>query len=174
MISPTAPKANVPDIKTLFFPGAPRWSSNTVTYNFMPFISGIYTVTGAVVDIFLDSEGIPDPVSFRSFDAKQQVAAQEALNLWAEVTDIRFVQKSDAVVNLDLKGVEQFLDLGIIKQFLDAAGKLGDFFERYVRFVNELIGAPLVNGADIRFGTANITGAGGAVPPYGDTLTSEW
>ncbi|AFZ01222.1 M10 family metallopeptidase C-terminal domain-containing protein [Calothrix sp. PCC 6303] len=169
--SSNQPKTDRTDIKTLFFPGNPRWSSNTITYNFMPFIPGIY-IAGAPIDAFLDG-GIPDPVSFKPFDAKQKAAAQEALDLWAEFADIRFVQKPDTLIGFDIPGLDKFLDLGILKPILEATGKFGDFVEKYSRFVGGVIGAPLVNGADIRFGTANITGSGGAVPPYGDSLTQQ-
>lgn len=87
-------------------------------------------------------------LTFTPFNNIQQGATERALNLWAEVADIQFEQKVDKTLQL-----ADILDLGVIETFLKGIGKWDEFADALDDYVGNLIGFPVVEGANIRFGS---------------------
>lgn len=117
----------------LLWPLFPRWTSNTITYNFMPAIPEVYLVANLnsmfPADLVLDG-AIPDPFSFKAFDNLQKLAAEEAMKLWAEVADIRFVRKEDSILQLS-----NYVTLGALQPVLEKFGKWSDFTNKLTNFI---------------------------------------
>ncbi len=140
-------------INALLFPGSPKWPSNGITYNFLPDASSFQNYTPGALEaaldlVNLDYSKVDD--NFVPFNDSQKAAAIKALNLWAEVADIQFFPKEDVALQL-----AEILDLGLVESGLKALGKWDDFADAIDEYVGDLIGFPVLDGADIRFGTTN-------------------
>ncbi|HEY9819691.1 MAG TPA: M10 family metallopeptidase C-terminal domain-containing protein [Candidatus Sericytochromatia bacterium] len=166
----------VPNIDVLLWPGA-EWSINTITYNFMPAVPEIYKATatgilGAAIPLgwsVLAVEVI-DNALFKPFDSVQQTGAERALGLWAEVADINFVRQEDAALELS-----DIVNLGPIEFALDSLGYWDDFTDALNNEISSLIGFPIVNGANIRFGSFYNSAPNQsalAIPPFAPQVTA--
>jgi Ca2+-binding RTX toxin-like protein len=161
--------------ESLIQQGQPTWNFQPITYNFMPSLPEIY-VLGKYnpATIFYDSEKIQG-TDFAPFSPEQEKAAKDALQLWADVANISFKQVSNKAYTMG-----DFVNLGVIETVakgIDAVfqTKVWDEITDSLDAVfNEVAGVkvfPLVEGADIRFGTANLEGrnaSGSAIPPRND------
>ncbi len=164
-------------IDALFYPGRPKWgtlvSGNEITYNFMESLPTIYTLGNAIKAVGIDAGGVVVD-TFQPFDSNQRKAAQDALDIWAEVANITFKERQDTVLQLvdivDLGIIKDFLTLPLVKE-LKLYEKLAEALDDFVR---EKLGLPfpIVQGSDIRFGTDNqgTESSGRAFPPPDNAL----
>ncbi|WP_375499960.1 M10 family metallopeptidase C-terminal domain-containing protein [uncultured Nostoc sp.] len=160
------PKTDITDIKALFPEGKPRWISNTITYNFMPSLPIAYLKAPIFEVIGKDASGI-EGKDFKPFTESQKLAAEAALQLWADVANIKFERKVDKALQL-----ADLLTPPKIKLALETIGKYDDFADSVDRVAGKYLGFPLVEGADIRFGTDDQgeTSSGYAAYPPGRRL----
>lgn len=137
--------------ESLLYPGKPKWgtafSGNTITYNFMPSLPEAYLGGKILEAVTIDAGGL-NVDSFKPFDKLQQNAAEEALKLWSEVADIKFKREEDVLLRL-----ADIVDFGILDDVLNFLGLYDDFAKALDKAIGNLIGFPVVQGADIRFGT---------------------
>jgi serralysin len=149
-INATTPKADPNDAKALFPDGKPRWSSNTITYNFMPSLP-IAHINGEKIVTYIADSPDPDPTkSFKPLVEAQKQAAEAALQLWADVANLNFERKEDKALQL-----ADFLTPPEIKYILGVVGKYDDFANAVDRTAGKYLGFPVVEGADIRLGTSD-------------------
>lgn len=153
--------------ESLFYPGRPKWgtafSGNTITYNFMPSLPEIYFGGEVLEAVAVDAASV-NVDSFKPFDIRQEVVAEEALNLWSEVANIKFERQDDVLLRL-----ADIVDFGILDDVLKFLGLYDDFAKALDKTIGKLIGFPVVQGADIRFGTDDQDGSSGrAFPPRND------
>lgn len=138
--------------KSLLYPGEPKWgtrfSGNTITYNFMPSIPEIYLPGNLIEAISIDSGPLRNIDSFQPFDIRQQAAAEETLGLWASVANINFERREDTVLRL-----ADIVNFGQLEDVLNFLGLYDDFARALDDRIGNLIGFPIISGADIRFGT---------------------
>ena len=162
MVDSNAPKADIADIQALFPEGKPRWISNTITYNFMPSLPIAYLKAPIFEVIGKDASGI-EGKDFKPFTAIQKLAAEAALQLWADVADITFERKEDKALQL-----ADFITPPSIKSILSAVNKYDDFADAIDEAAGKYLGFPVVEGADIRFGTddqGDVSSGYAAYPP---------
>ncbi|WP_404786142.1 cadherin-like domain-containing protein [Altericista sp. CCNU0014] len=130
-------------VAALLPPGSPRWPSNfifpgtTVTYNFMPSLPISYL-----------GKGINN---FIPFDDLQIAAAENALDLWAKVANLNFERTEDKALQL-----ADLIVIPLLKPALEAIDEWDNFANKLDNFIGNLIGFPVVEGANIRFGTSNL------------------
>ena len=156
------PKADKSDIQALFPEGKPRWISNTITYNFMPSLPIAY-IGGANFKTYLADGLGTNPVSFKPFVEGQKLAAEAALQVWADVANLNFERKEDKALQL-----ADFLTPEPLKSILNAVNKYDDFADAVDRAAGKYLGFPVVEGADIRFGTddqGDVSSGKGFYPP---------
>ena len=155
--------------ESLLFEGRPRWITNTITYNFMQGVPeaplpGLFrNIIDESAKLFGKDLHDLHGRSFKAFDDKQEKAAEEALGLWSDVADIKFERREDTILRL-----ADVLDLGLIETGAKAVGAWGVLAGALDAIVGKWLGFPLVNGADIRFGTddqGEVSGGSTSPPP---------
>jgi Ca2+-binding RTX toxin-like protein len=141
------PKADPSDIEALFPNGKPKWASNTITYNFMPSLPISYIGAPILETLRQDASGVSGK-DFKPFNQAQKLAAEAALKIWADAANITFQRKEDKALQL-----ADFITPAPIKFILNAVGAYDDFADAIDDIAGKYIGFPVVEGADIRFGT---------------------
>ena len=163
------PAPDIADIKALLPEGTPRWISNAITYNFMPSLPIAYTNGSKLITRAVDGIGERFQ-NFQPLVESQKLAAEAALQLWADVANIKFERKADKALQL-----ADFLTPPEIKYTLEAIKKYDDFANAVDKSAGKYFGFPVVEGSDIRFGTVDLgkERSGGAIyPPTREELKS--
>jgi serralysin len=156
------------EIDAVLYPNHPRWSTNTITYSFMPSLPEAYLpeqlanlaaiglLGGGLLELYgADASLFPKAASFKTFDdfnESARPAAEKALQTWAEFANIQFKPVPDKLYQL-----ADFVDLGV----LEPAKKI-QAFESLINDIGNIIGKflgisfPFAEPGDIRFGTTDL------------------
>ncbi|MCU0533505.1 MAG: hypothetical protein MUD14_06380, partial [Hydrococcus sp. Prado102] len=87
-------------IDALLVPGTPHWSGRVITYSFMTYVPHYYAWNAEERNYFAP------------FNQTQKNAARRALQLWSEVSGLRFVEVSDAGAGGTIRFGTAFLGAG--------------------------------------------------------------